>query len=255
MILDPDTALARLPSGLRAELLQEFSKISRNYREGRWEAAELDGGRFSEVAYTVLAGYLDGDNFAARASKPNNFERACTLLGQINPATYSKSARVTVPRVLVALYDFRNNRGVGHVGGDVNANHMDAEFVLHAAQWVMAEFVRLFHGTDLVTATAVVEALVERTLPLIWEVGQVRRILDSRMSLADGTLLLLYASVASLSDLRLAKDLEQQNLYNYKRVLKRLHAARMIEYVANSGTVTLSPLGVKFVEERLLSSI
>src|SRR5262249_4437967 len=155
----------------------------------RWEAAELDGGRFSEVAYTILAGYLDGGSYSATASKPSNFEASCTRLANKTP--YSKSTRVTVPRVLVALYDIRNNRGVGHVGGDVSANHMDAEFVLHAAQWVMAEFVRIFHGTDLKTATSIVDALVERTVPLIWDVGDVKRVLDPSLNLADATLLLL----------------------------------------------------------------
>lgn len=44
--------------------------------------------------------------------------------------TGSESARLTIPRLLVALYDVRNRRGVGHVSGDVSANHMDAELVL-----------------------------------------------------------------------------------------------------------------------------
>jgi hypothetical protein len=39
-------ALGSLSQGLRTELLQEFGKITRNYRENRWEAAELNGGRF-----------------------------------------------------------------------------------------------------------------------------------------------------------------------------------------------------------------
>lgn len=251
MSLDTSTALAQLPSGLRGELVEEFSKITRNYRERRWEAAELDGGRFSEVAYTVLAGYLNGGNYLQTASKPRNFEQACKQLESAG-SSYPKSARVTVPRVLVALYDIRNNRGVGHVGGDVSANHMDSEFVLHAAQWVMAEFVRIFHGTDLQTATRIVDALVERTVPLIWEVGDVKRVLDPAVKLADATLLLLHSSTSPLTDRVLAKYLEQDRLPNYKRVLRRLHADRLVEYNETAGEVTLSPLGSKLVEEQIL---
>jgi hypothetical protein len=58
--------------GLRTELLQEFGKITRNYRENRWEAAELNGGRFCEIVYTILDGYLDGHRYAAAASKPKD---------------------------------------------------------------------------------------------------------------------------------------------------------------------------------------
>jgi len=58
--LHPSVALGGLPSSLRAELLTEYDKIVRNYREGRWEAAELDGGRFCEITYTILKGFTDG---------------------------------------------------------------------------------------------------------------------------------------------------------------------------------------------------
>ena len=57
MKLDASTALGQLPAGLRAELLTEFGKITLNYRDGRWEAQNLDGGRLCEVAYTILDGY------------------------------------------------------------------------------------------------------------------------------------------------------------------------------------------------------
>jgi len=53
---------------------------------------------------------------------------------------------VLIPRLLPVLYEIRNNRGVGHVGGDVDPNHMDAEAVQAMASWVMAELVRIFHG-------------------------------------------------------------------------------------------------------------
>ena len=252
MTFNSQSALGLLPSGLRNELTDEFSKIVRNYREGRWEAAELDGGRFCEIVYSVLRGYIDG-GFPAAATKPANFPRACELLGQANKAEFPQSARLGIPRVLVALYEIRNNRGVGHVGGDVVANHMDATFVLHAAQWVMAELVRIFHSMSVSEAAAVVDALVERTLPVIWRVGDVLRVLDPGISLTDGTLLLLYSeALAGMDERTLARSLEQDRLANYRRVLKRLHAERKVEYDAEKGWAILSPRGVNDVEDRLL---
>lgn len=252
MTLDTSTALGHLPKTLRDELVEEFGKITRNYRERRWEAAELDGGRFCEIVYTILAGHLDRDSYPARANKPDRFKDACRALGQ-KPRSYSDSARLIIPHILVALYDVRNRRGVGHVGGEVNANHMDATFVLHTTQWVMAELVRMFHSTDIKTATTVVDALVDRTVPLLWEVGGVTRILDPAMSLADGTLLLLHASPQGRTDKSLAESLEQDRLSNYKRVLARLHQSRLIEYDRQSGLAVISPLGVQEVEERILN--
>ncbi len=250
MTLDAAAAFSTLPATLQKELVNEFNKIVRNYRERRWEAAELDGGRFSEVAYTVLSGYLANGNYATHASKPARFDTACAQLG--NFSGYPKSARVSIPRVLVALYDIRNSRGVGHVGGDVDANHMDSAFVLHAAQWVMAEFVRVFHGTDLAIATSIVEALTTRESPILWKVGEAIRILEPGMRLGEATLLLLHSVANSMRDEELAGHLEQARLANYRRVLRTLHASKMIEFDEARGRATISPRGIRHVEDVVL---
>jgi hypothetical protein len=120
---------------------------------------------------------------------------------------------------------------------------MDAEYVLHSTQWVMAEFVRIFHGLKVDEATATVNALVERSVQTIWKVGEKKRVLRADLSLADKTLLLLYSSAGSLSDSDLGDylELERQKLSNYKaRVLKLLHGKKWVEYAKN-GSVTLSP--------------
>jgi hypothetical protein len=255
LALDPAKALGNLPASLRKELVDEFAKITRNYRENRWEAAELDGGRLCEIVYSILAGHLDGDNYPTSASKPARFDAACKKLEEADKSKYTDSARITIPRVLVGLYDMRNRRGVGHVGGDVSANHMDAEYVRHTAQWLMAELVRLFHALDVSEAAKVVDALVDRTVPVIWEVGAVRRVLDESLSLADSTLLLLYSSIDGETDRQLASNLEQDRLANYRRVLDRLHSGRLVEFDRSSGLVKISPKGSKYVEESVLPKV
>lgn len=253
MSLDGERVLGNLPSTLRAELLAEYNEITRNFREGRWKAAELDGGRFCEVAYAIIKGYVDG-NFPATASKPSNFPQACKDMEKVDKALFPQSLRITIPRVLAGLYEIRNNRNVGHVGGDVDANHMDATFVLHAVQWTLAELVRLFHATDTATATATVDALVDRTLPVVWKVGDVTRVLDTSLSLADQTMILVYGSTTGVEEKELARWLEQDRLGNYQRVTKRLHNARLVER-SSSGLVTISPKGVRDVEERILPNL
>lgn len=254
MTLDPSKALGHLGGGLRKELVAEFAKITRNYREGRWEAAELNGGRLCEIVYTILKAHLDGVPYPDKATKPQRFDQACKALESADKTRYSDSARITIPRVLVGLYNLRNRRGVGHVGGEVSANHMDATLVLHISQWVMAELVRLFHDLDVTDATAVVDGLVDRSVPVLWQVGDVTRVLQPGLSLEDQTLLLLYAEYQGQIDKQLAKDLEQDRPGNYRRVLDRLHKKRHIEYDAANGWATISPLGVIEVEARLLTN-
>jgi hypothetical protein len=248
--LDAQQALGHLPQGLRHELVHEYAEIVRNYREGRWKASELDAGWFCEIVYTILEGHLRGDNYPDKAHKPQRFDQACKAL-ENSPPTYSDSARMTIPRVLLGLYDVRNRRGVGHVGGVVDANHMDATFLLHACQWIMAELVRMFHDTDVDTATAIANTLVDRTLPMVWEVGDVRRLLDTRLSNKDAVLLLLYGEVQGTTDYRLAADLEKRP-DNVRAVLRKLHDERLIEFKKAGDTARISPKGEKYVEESLL---
>src|ERR1700744_1583021 len=116
------------------------------------------------------------------------------------PASWGRSVRVQLPRMLIALYEIRNNRNVGHVGGDVDPNHMDAVCVLHMAKWVLAELVRIFHGVSLAEASDIVEALSERQVSLIWDSGHVRRVLDNSLSMLEKTLVLLFGSVGPLGE-------------------------------------------------------
>lgn len=255
MTLNARQALGHLPQGLRSELLQAYDEIVRNYRESRWKASELDAGWFCEIVYTILEGHLDGDNYRAKAYKPTPFNDCCRRL-ESRPTTYSDSARMTIPRVLVGLYDVHNRRGVGHVGGEVNANHMDATFLLHSCQWVMAELVRIFHDTDIDTATAIVAALIDRTLPVVWQIGEVRRLLETALSDRDSVLLLLYAEPAGATDRSLANDLEKRVDNLRTRVLRKLHDERFIEFKKNAGDIArISPKGEKYVEENLLPNI
>lgn len=180
MTLSRDEALASLPAQLRNELLTTYDDIVSHYRARRWEPSELNGGKFCEVVYSVLSGHVGG-KFPAKASKPRNMVDACKAFE--SESAFPRSVRIQIPRMIVALYEIRNNRNVGHVGGDVDPNHMDAVSVLTMSRWILAELVRLFHGMSVDEAEVVVEALTARDVPAIWEVGNKRGCLSPTSTL------------------------------------------------------------------------
>jgi hypothetical protein len=248
--LIPAQALAQLPARLRTDLLNAFGEIVRNHAEGRWEPAELNGGKLAEVAYTVCAGIASGA-MPAKANKPKNMVDACKLLE--NATNAPRSIRIQIPRMLIALYEIRNNRNVGHVGGDVDPNHMDAVCVLQMAKWVMAELVRVLHQMPVDEAAEVVEALVEREVPLVWKVGDQKRVLNPKMKMKDKTFLLLHATTGTVPEEDLTSWVEHSNPSVYRRdVLRPAHRAKLLEYDEGDRTVTISPTGVAYVEEKLL---
>lgn len=248
--MDPQTIFSALPVGLRTDLLSSFNLIVRNYREHRWEPAELNGGKLCEAVYSILHGHVSG-SMPARSKKPQNFVKACAELEQF-PTTFPRAVRVQLPRLLLAVWEIRNNRNVGHTGGDVDPNNMDARFVLESAKWIVSELVRIFHDVSTEEATSTVELLTERTLPMVWQLGDVKRVLNPTLSMRDQTLLLLYASNGSVQEGVLFGWVEHSNASTYRRdVLRKLHGLRMVEYDEATKKVSMTPLGVEYVEENL----
>src|SRR5437868_1963365 len=140
--------------------------------ERRWSPSELSGGKFCEIVYTILQGHAKG-TYATKPTKPANFVDACKKLE--SNSGQPRSFQILIPRMLPALYEIRNNRGVGHVGGDVDPNHMDATVVLGMVNWIMAELVRVLHQLPIEDAQKVVDQLVERRIPIVWQIGDVKR--------------------------------------------------------------------------------
>jgi hypothetical protein len=246
----PEQALGNLPDTLRQELLDAFNNIVTNFRENKWEPSELNGGKLCEIVYCILKGYTDGV-YPTHSSKPSNMVDDCRALEQVG-SSFPRSVRIQIPRMLIALYEVRNNRGVGHVGGEVDPNHMDASVVLNMSKWILAELVRIFHNLDTQAASDVVELLTERELPVIWQVNGKKRVLKLGLSMKEKTLLLLY-SEPSLDEATLVNWIEHTNTSVYRRdVLNKGHRARLWEYDKSTRTVTLSPLGSDFVERKLL---
>lgn len=250
--LGAGSALAEIPVSLRDELLLHFSAVATNYREGRWEAAVLNAGKLCEVVYTILRGRADG-SYPDRASKPANMIQACRKLEEVDPLRLDRALRIQIPRALVPLYEMRSNRGVGHTGGDVDPNHMDAMYAVAACQWIVADLVRAFHAVDTKTATQIVEALIEREVPLIWEVNGVKRVLDPKMGIRDRLLVLLYGHIGPAPEEQLRRWAEYANPSRFRsEILKSLHAEAMIHYDNQQKVIVLSPLGKRYVEEKVL---
>jgi len=148
------TALSTIPPSVRNPLLAEYRTIVEKYLERNWRASELAGGRFCEIVYTILEGHAGG-TYAAAPSKPSNFPAACRALE--NNSGEPRSFQILIPRVLPPLYEVRNNRDVGHVGGDVDPNATDAAYVYSSASWVMAELVRVLHNLPVAEAQQLVD--------------------------------------------------------------------------------------------------
>ena len=248
--IDRSLLLLSLPDGLKDPLFESFNEIVRNFREHRWEPSELNGGKLCEVVYTILKGYING-TFPSSPSKPRNMVDACRALEQAS-SSINRSVRIQIPRILMALYEIRNNRGVGHIGGDVNPNHMDAIAVLYMSKWVLAEIIRIFHNIDTLTATSTVDVIVDRIIPIIWEVDGKLRVLKPGLSTRNKILVILYKLNGAIPDSKLISWIEYSNPTTFRNViLSKLHNDNLIEYNKQTHSVEISPLGNRYVEQSI----
>jgi hypothetical protein len=225
--------------------------VIENYRKRKWEPSELNAGKLCEATYCILKGHADG-TYPNTVTKPRNMVDACQALER--EAGLTRSMRIQIPRVLIALYEIRNNRGVGHAGGDVDPNHMDSTVVVYMTKWVVAELIRVLHGVSVEGAQDAVDALVEREIPLIWQTGDVKRVLNTKLTMKEKTLLLLYSTAGQVAESDIFRWVEHSNLSRYRSdVLRPAHREKLIEYDSSARTVSISPIGEEFAELKILS--
>jgi len=100
-----------------------------------------------------------------------------------------------------------------------------------------------------------VDALVERKIGLVWEVDQIRRVLDPDMNKDDQTLVLLYSRPSWVPEKDLLNWVEYSNLTLFRsNILRALHKQRLIEYDSQERRARISPLGSKRVDQEILKT-
>ncbi|MDG6999674.1 MAG: hypothetical protein JRN15_11225 [Nitrososphaerota archaeon] len=237
-----------IPKPILSRLEKSYNAIKRNFREGRLEPSELNGGKFCEAVFRLLEWHTS-HTYTKFGESIRNFSQATRRFEGLTG--FPDSVRFHIPRTLDALYVIRNKRGVSHLGGDVDPNHMDALFVVSSCDWVMAELVRLFHNLTTDEAQALVESLVTKQVPIVWNVGSMRRILNPQLSYKDKMLILLYGeSPKPVKEGDLFAWIEHSNLSVFRRdVIWPCHKQKLIEYDVGSGNIAISPKGMQYVEK------
>jgi len=253
-----EQALKSIPKKYRGKIVASYLELKQRHTKAHydasWDASGLSSGKFCEAVFRFLQYHMTGSSIAFGKHIPN-FPEECRKLIRLPKVQGLESLRVIIPRALVFLYTMRGKRGIGHVGGDVEANIIDASAILSVCDWVMAELIRVFHGLSLEEAQAVVDSIATKSLPYIWEVAGKKRVLRKGLTYKQKTLLLCYSE---LDEGVLTEDLfswcEHSNFAVFKRnVLQSLHKDRLIEYDTDNQIVYISPAGVTVVEQEIVT--
>lgn len=235
---------SRLPKELVRALLSCYREIKENFYLGKHEPSELNGGKFCEVVIRIL----EHEAYTKFTPLGVQIKNMGDKLRQFENATANDSVRFHIPRVVNGIYNVRNKRGVGHVGGDVSPNQADATLVATSCDWILAELVRIHYTIPLAEAQKIVDALVQRRLPIVFEIGGRKRVLNPKLKFNQKVLLVLASEhPAEVRDKTLFEWVEHSNFTSFRQaILEGLHEEKLIEY--HDGLCTILPPGLRVVE-------
>lgn len=243
---------AGAPQALVDELLEAFAEAKRRFYRNDLRPQEVEGGRFSEAAFRLLQWAATG-TFTPLGG---NLPRVPTLVGQLESTTTSHdSVRMHIPRTLRVIYDIRNNRDVAHLADGIDPNLQDATLVIRNMEWVLAEFVRLYHSVSANQAQALIEDLVTKEVPVIQEFKGFPKVLKT-LPASEHLMLLIYRegaagiSRASLKVWALPAMRANTMRANMNRTLDQLEAKHLIHQDVD--TIYVTRPGEVWVEEKHL---
>lgn len=237
--------LTNLPEELVDILLIEFQKLHKQYFMGLWEPSQLDGGRFAEAVLRII----EFKNSGSYTRIDQQISRKLVVEStKINKAL-SDSLRLQIPYLAELIMDFRNKRNVGHIGSII-VNEMDSTFVLNAANWTVAELIRLEAGMSPDDAMAEIKKIIERKVPIVEEIGSRLKCLEPKLEAKEKALVFCYQkypSAVSLDDL--CNWMEYSNKTVLRKKLSELNQDARLDF--RNGIAQLTRKGLIWVETNI----
>lgn len=237
--------LNSLPGDVVNALQSEFQKLHEQYFFGRWEPSQLDGGRFAEAVLRAVE-YKDKSVFTPIGTQLN---RQSVVSSAEQNTSLADSLRFQIPRLAGLILDFRNNRNVGHLGA-IDVNGMDSTFVLHAANWIVAELIRLETQMRPEEVQEEIKKIIERKVPIIEEIGGRLKCLNPSLDVKEKVFVFCYQKYPETIAL---DDLFDWTEYSNKGVLRRklieLNKNGEVDFRDNS--VRLTKRGLIWVEKNI----
>lgn len=237
--------LSNLPSELVTSLQTEFQKLHQQYFLGKWEPAQLNGGRFGEAILRIVE-HKNTATFTAIGAQLN---RKQIVNSAAQNTALSKSLRLQIPILAELVMDFRNDRNVGHLG-TIDVNEMDSTFVLNATNWIVAELIRLETQMSPAAAQAEIKKIIERKVPIVEEIGGRLKCLNPKLDAKTKAVVFCYQKYPETISLDSLVDwTEYTNKGVLRKQLQSLNKDSILDFRNDSAQLTRK--GLEWVEKNI----
>lgn len=253
-----EEALAGVKKIFRSRIIVSFLEIRKRftqavYTDDAYDAIGISAGKFCESVFRFIEEELKGTH-TAFSTPIKNFGDRCREFEQTAKTAGPESLRVLIPRCLSFIYTVRNKRGIGHVGGDIEANQADIAVIVSGTTWIACELIRIYYGCSLEEAQGIVSTLNTRVISEVWNVMGKKRVLKANLPAKDRVLLLCYTTPSEAVFIEDLFDwVEYSNLSMFRSsVIAPLHKDRLIEHNKELDAILISPTGLERVETKIL---
>lgn len=142
-----------------------------------------------------------------------------------------------------------------HLADDIDPNLQDTSFVTSNLDWILAEFIRLYHKVSANDATKIIDGIVTRKVPVIEDFDGSLKVLNPKLKVSGYILVLLYergSAGANFSELE--KWVRPSMRGNLRRTLNGMVDDALL-HENDAGIYFLTKLGRQEVETRNLHNI
>lgn len=230
------------PASKVDELLDHYSILRKAAQLDQYETCLVNGGKFVEAVLKCL--------FYSHTKRELDSVKADDLIRQLENATsLSDFERLTIPRILRAIYELRNKRGGAH-NSSFNPLKMDCVFIVSAANWVVEELARIYLTSDALAAQALVANLLTKDLPLLEKIDGDYLVLDANLAARIQLELILYSHYPERClTTKLIKWVHNHSVDNVRSTLRAMRNKNLVHETESGWKLTLS--GVREAEEEI----
>ena len=187
-----ETQLAsKLDATLVKELLDAHAEAKRNFYLGGLRLSAVEGGRFCEAAFRLLQHVTESKYTPLNKTLPKT-DDLIFKLSQLDSSKFNDAVRLHIPRSLRLVYDIRNKRDTAHLSDGIDPNLQDATLVVTVIDWVLAEFIRLYHNVSANAASKMVDGIVKRVAPVVQDFNGFLKVQNPKLGVSDHCSVLLY---------------------------------------------------------------
>jgi hypothetical protein len=232
---------SHFPGKLVDELLSAYQDAKHNFFLGGLRLSEVEGGRFCEAAFRMLEHVIKGSS--TDLNRALDSEKLILALSN-SPKTFQDSVRLHIPRAIRVVYDVRNNRDAAHLADGIDPNLQDATLVISNLDWILAEFIRLYHNVSADEARKIIDGLVTRKVPVVEDFDGFLKVLNPSLQVSGYVLVLLYErGSAGASFAELEKWVRPSMRGNLRRTLNNMVDEKAQIHESDASIFKLTKLG------------